>query len=84
MLEAPGQSPPDCATPRGSQRRSSSRCALRALHIDPRRGTGVDWRLSEAQPAQRTGPPTPQQNLETVKNHLKPNWATNWATISWH
>jgi hypothetical protein len=25
-----------------------------------------------AQPAQRTGPPTSQQNLETVKHHLKP------------
>ena len=46
------------AGPCGPQRRSSSRCALRALHVDPRRGTGVHWHLS-GKPAHENGSDRP-------------------------
>jgi len=38
------------------------------LHVDPRRGTGVDWHLSGGQPAQRTGSGAAANPKNSVKH----------------
>jgi hypothetical protein len=59
-----------CCT--GASRASTSFMLARAHHVDPRRGTGVNWHLSGRAARTRHS----SQTLEPVKHHLKPKPST--------
>jgi hypothetical protein len=63
-LESPGGPAEPHAGPSGA----NVARPLLVLHIDPCRGSGVDWHLS----GKATWSPAQKQTLETVKHHLKP------------